>query len=1104
MVDIRQLLNRDDYNAIIGANAPGAGNVFATMNDISGMITTTVATDPIWNLLGDTVYGTGVDTSQILPGDTSNTRKFLRGLSIAGVAQAPAWDVLILSDLPAIALDNLSDVTVPTPNSGDNLVWSGTEWIASPAQTVVGGATAFYLDQTSTFIDNLTLSVTPSVYAETIKTVASVQNTNVFFERFVSPAIGRTQIPAGIWEFNIYAASASTAGTDTINFRINNRVILNAMTITIDAGITVTRTFTIAGGTPLVAGDANANILLASLLEMGVGLSPTGQTGWITIFGSSSSGTIQLTDAGFAPGGGTFSLNAIYYHLFDASTADINSVGVLQYDVTTIQPAFTVNATDRLVLALFAYSTNAASKNMSLYYGGTLHYTHFHSPLTTLHNDLAGLNDGDYKHLTNAQYTSLAAVAVLVATGTAGFMKVTGINTVAIDTNTYLTSAIGGTLTATQVAYGTAVDTIGGEASFTWVTGTKTLTLKGLAAAGANTVLDVQSNVASVLAIKDDGSIFGTALTVDFVKDTVFIGELAGSSNTVGTSNIFIGTESGYGNMTGTSNVYIGYNAGYTNDGSYNVVIGDYALSGAIISSGNFALGFQAGLYTTGDNNSFLGTFAGQNNTIGTFNIGLGYGALEGDPVSFMEGSYNIGIGNKTGASLTTGENNVFIGRNAGYNQDSNSNILIIDNSVAATGRTSVAFEATDSLIYGVFDATASAQTLNLNAQVTARYGLIVGNGGTNYTLPSTRGTAGQVLRDVAGNGTVTWITLTAGDVSAQSANATLSSIAGLVYVSPAFLKLTAANTVTLDTATYLTAETDTLAAVTGRGATTTVSTIFQNVTAIELGKDETAGTPNIAGKMKLWSAGDNAFYTTFVTGTQTQNIAYTLPVDDGTANQVLATDGSGVLSWATVSGVATDPIWAANGDLVMGTGNDAAEVLTMGTAYQKLHVNSAGTDIEWVSIVRTIVLASPAVYNGTATLVSGQDSSTDTAPNPNVTSYNRYYYGFTGNSLYADMSRQFVIPHDFVSWNHIKLEIYGALDSIFNLFIYKRGTTAAIWDSGVINPTGVATWEYVLPVPTGSYTEGDEYVFVLRIQTVGNDTARFNYGVQSLCYNAK
>jgi len=45
---------------------------------------------------------------------------------------------------------------------------------------------------------------------------------------------------------------------------------------------------------------------------------------------------------------------------------------------------------------------------------------------------------------------------------------------------------------------------------------------------------------------------------------------------------------------------------------------------------------------------------------------------------------------------------------------------------------------------------------------------------------------------------------------------------------------------------------------------------------------------------------------------------------------------------------IATDPIWAAAGDLVQGTGNDAAAVLSKGGALALLRMNSGATAVEW------------------------------------------------------------------------------------------------------------------------------------------------------------
>ncbi len=63
----------------------------------------------------------------------------------------------------------------------------------------------------------------------------------------------------------------------------------------------------------------------------------------------------------------------------------------------------------------------------------------------------------------------------------------------------------------------------------------------------------------------------------------------------------------------------------------------------------------------------------------------------------------------------------------------------------------------------------------------------------------------------------------------------------------------------------------------------------------------------NIVGLANLYYANVKKLETTSsgiqTTGTVNVNGAYTLPTSDGSANQVLQTDGNGALSFATVSG---------------------------------------------------------------------------------------------------------------------------------------------------------------------------------------------------------
>ena len=91
-------------------------------------------------------------------------------------------------------------------------------------------------------------------------------------------------------------------------------------------------------------------------------------------------------------------------------------------------------------------------------------------------------------------------------------------------------------------------------------------------------------------------------------------------------------------------------------------------------------------------------------------------------------------------------------------------------------------------------------------------------------------------------------------------------------------------------------------------------------------GEDVAAGSNNVAGVLKLFSAGDNAFYNTFTAGTNTANATYTLPVAMPGSDMVLQSTSAGVLSWianapggdsVSIDGVAvTDPDFVSTGDI--------------------------------------------------------------------------------------------------------------------------------------------------------------------------------------------
>jgi hypothetical protein len=79
--------------------------------------------------------------------------------------------------------------------------------------------------------------------------------------------------------------------------------------------------------------------------------------------------------------------------------------------------------------------------------------------------------------------------------------------------------------------------------------------------------------------------------------------------------------------------------------------------------------------------------------------------------------------------------------------------------------------------------------------------------------------------------------------------------------------------------------------------APATVSNITSNNSYLQLG----ASTP------LRFADADSSNYVSFqAPATVTANVAWTLPATDGTASQVLSTNGSGTLSWATATATAS------------------------------------------------------------------------------------------------------------------------------------------------------------------------------------------------------
>ncbi|QQS15442.1 MAG: hypothetical protein IPK84_03670 [Candidatus Moraniibacteriota bacterium] len=178
------------------------------------------------------------------------------------------------------------------------------------------------------------------------------------------------------------------------------------------------------------------------------------------------------------------------------------------------------------------------------------------------------------------------------------------------------------------------------------------------------------------------------------------------------------------------------------------------------------------------------------------------------------------------------------------------------------------------------------------------------------YTLPNDDGTSGQVLI-TDGTGALSWSSVSgAGGVTGTSTSGyavywdSTNSIAGEPYLS--LTRGGTGTTLSDPNADRILFWDDSAGAVTWLSpssnlsiSTTTLDLASSvNINTLQLGTDGSDGSFIIYSEQ-----GATDYTTTFQPGAQSQNITYTLPNDDGTSGQVLITDGTGALSWSSVSG---------------------------------------------------------------------------------------------------------------------------------------------------------------------------------------------------------
>jgi hypothetical protein len=461
------------------------------------------------------------------------------------------------------------------------------------------------------------------------------------------------------------------------------------------------------------------------------------------------------------------------------------------------------------------------------------------------------------------------------------------------------------------------------------------------------------TNTLGIGSIRDDGTNVGVGVApsgsykLNVAGNINFIGGLykngvlvPNSPITIQNTNSLFSTEligTGGGSIATFSN-FFGQNAGNNaTNASFSNFFGLQTGQNATNASFSNFFGQNAGLNATNANNSNF--------------IGLNTGS------SATNASRSNFIGLNTGSSATNASNSIFIGSNAGNNDSVNNTTNGNDFSVLIGNSTNTG-GFSNSIALGSYATNTAANQFMIGSSIRRINQFVLNGTNAYFNFGATGGTSGYGFRDNSGsveyknNGGV-WVSLSSSTpIAIVNGNSLFSNGlgagAGSTAIGSNFLGLqSGVNAVNAPYSNFL-------GFTTGYGATNANNSNFigyasgQNSInasrSIFIGNNSgyfdtvnnvSGGTSiligdntNTGGFSNSIAIGANAVNTATnqfkiapsYTGLSLGGVDYTVPSSQGSTNQVLTNDGSGVLSLAN-AGVATSPITIENGSSLFSTG---------------------------------------------------------------------------------------------------------------------------------------------------------------------------------------
>ena len=563
-------------------------------------------------------------------------------------------------------------------------------------------------------------------------------------------------------------------------------------------------------------------------------------------------------------------------------------------------------------------------------------------------------------------------------------------------------------------------------------------------------------------------------------------------ANTTGSSNVAVGTSALLVNTTASNNTAVGASALAANTtGQNNTAIGQRALVTNILGGSNVAVGTNALAVNTASDNTAVGFSALTANTIGTKNTALGTQASS----SITSGTSNTAVGYQAQTSNTTGSSNVAIGERAlGRNSGSSNTVVGFE---AMWGTTSTSSNSTAIGWHALFSNSGNNNTAigydALQGNTTALGNTAVGSSTLRINTGANNTAMGTLAGDEHGTGANnTYVGFEAGRYNTGAANN------NAFFGHQAGLRTTGSFNTAIGSNSLLVFGASANNVAVGYNALRNNTGTGNVALGYQAGLNETT-----SNKLYIENSNANAdaalIYGEFdtnivrINGTlQISNPAaapgYSLPNVRGTVGQVLQTNGAGLTSWTSVSGLETDPQvssatnnripkWnTATTTLVDGIINDDGTNIGIGippSAGNKLHVDgkTRTTDFQMTNgATPNYILQSDAT--GNASWVNPSTIAiTETDPHVSSTTNNRIPKWDNTTTTLVDG----IISDDgtnvTVAGNTITTNFQMTNGATTNYFLQSDATGNGTWAPIPVNTvkpfitTGILTGVYDVPL---------------------------------------